>query len=71
MAFPDSVVDQAWIDANGHCERCSRDLMKSSRGLETVMGWEAHHKTAGGSDTVSNCEILCQDCHKKTQSYGG
>lgn len=25
-------------------------------------GWEAHHKTAvsaGGADTLSNCEILC------------
>ena len=36
-------------------------------------GWEAHHKTAaasGGSDTLSNCEILCIPCHKNTRTYG-
>lgn len=71
MAFPQFVVDQAWLDANGRCERCSKSLLKSSRGSETEYGWEAHHKTAGGDETVSNCEILCQACHKKTQTYGG
>jgi 5-methylcytosine-specific restriction endonuclease McrA len=71
MAFPQSVVDQAWVDANGHCERCGLELLKGSRGSESKYGWEAHHKTAGGPDTLSNCEILCQRCHKKTRSYGG
>jgi len=25
---------------------------------------------ADGADSLSNCEILCQKCHKNTQSYG-
>jgi 5-methylcytosine-specific restriction endonuclease McrA len=35
------------------------------------MGWEAHHITAedaGGKDILSNCEILCQQCHKMTRT---
>ena len=36
-------------------------------------GFEFHHKTAqsaGGYDTLSNCEFLCEECHKNTGSYG-
>ena len=81
MSFSDSVVEQAWERAEGRCEcrrsthnhvgRCNKGLWKGSQGLETEHGWEAHHITAGGADTLSNCEILCQDCHKKTRTYGG
>lgn len=71
MVFQNSVVDIAWIKANGQCERCGKELLKVARGKETALGWEAHHKIAGGSDMTSNCEILCQECHKKTKSYGG
>jgi len=73
MSFPQSIIDQAWIDAKGKCEQCKKDLSKASRGKETEVGWEAHHKTKTilGSDTLSNCKILCQSCHKKTRSYGG
>lgn len=71
MAFAQSVIDDAWRRAGGRCERCGRELLAQSRGSESVYGWEAHHKTAGDPDTVSNCEILCQDCHKQTRSYGG
>ncbi len=83
MAFPDDVVKQAWDRAGGRCEctrrnhghreRCNRPLIWFYRGLELPGGWEAHHKTAGkagGADTLSNCEILCQACHKATQTYG-
>jgi len=81
MAFPESVVKQAWDRSGGRCEcrrtthghsgRCSRTLLWPSRGKETSYGWEAHHINANGPDTLSNCEILCQDCHKKTRTYGG
>lgn len=84
MAFPDTVVQQAWNRAGGRCEctrerhghwgRCNRELVWAYRGRESQGGWEAHHiesEQAGGSDTLSNCEILCQPCHKATRSYGG
>jgi 5-methylcytosine-specific restriction endonuclease McrA len=41
-----------------------------NRGRETGRGaWEAHHivsQEAGGESTLSNCEILCWDCHSRT-----
>ena len=85
MAFSDAVVRAAWQRAGGRCEcgrsscghgpwRCGKVLNWYSRGNDYVSGgWEAHHKIAvssGGSDTLSNCEILCISCHKNTGSYG-
>lgn len=82
MAFPESVVREAWERADGKCEcrrsgtghnhsgRCSKTLAWGSRGAESSLGWEAHHISATGPDTLSNCEILCQPCHKATQTYG-
>jgi len=80
MAFSDDVVRQAWTRANGRCEcerrvcshsgRCSRPLVWEQRGKDTSNGWEAHHIVANGPDTLSNCEILCQPCHKNTYTYG-
>jgi len=76
MAFPDSVVDAAWIRAGGKCE-CRRvghvhsiphgsSLTRANRGREGRGAWEAHHRVRGGPDTLSNCEILCWDCHSRT-----
>jgi len=84
MAFSQTVVDAAWKRAGGKCEcnrsthghsgRCEKLLSYENRGKEGTRGaWEAHHivsVAAGGSDTLSNCEILCLDCHKLTRSYG-
>lgn len=82
MAFPDSVVAEAWKRSGGCCEctrsthghvgRCNAKLVPQARGNEKVLGgWEAHHVTAGGPDVASNCEILCLPCHVKTRTYGG
>lgn len=83
--FPDDVVSAALKRANGRCEctRTNKDCLKKhnyrrcyesgftlkNRGTRG----ETHHKTsqaAGGQDTLSNCEILCVDCHKATRTYG-
>lgn len=81
MSLPGLVVKQAWDRSqwkcecrrktHGHSGRCNRPLLWASRGKESSYGWETHHITASGPDTLSNCEILCQDCHKKTRTYGG
>ena len=85
MAFSDSVIAAAWQRAGGMCEcgrnscghgpwRCNKTLNWNARGNDYAAGgWEAHHKTAvasGGTDTLSNCEILCIACHKNTRTYG-
>jgi len=76
--FPGSVVDEAWIRSGGKCEctrtthshigRCNKMLLKSARGDRNgFFGWEAHHISSTGGDTLSNCEMLCWNpCHKAT-----
>lgn len=81
MAFSDETVLAAWKRAGGKCEcrrvshnhgynSCDKELVWENRGRESGRGaWEAHHITsvqAGGNDSLSNCEILCWDCHQKT-----
>ncbi|NIO38682.1 hypothetical protein GTO27_13450 [Candidatus Bathyarchaeota archaeon] len=77
MSFPDDVLLAAWKVAGpewskgGKCERCWKTLSWKNRGEAGAWGaWEAHPKTsmdAGGSDTVSSCEILCLSCYKATR----
>lgn len=83
MPFPQRVIEEAFVRSGGRCEchrehpgrteaphhgaRCPRTFTRYGG------GFEAHHITAesaGGSDTLSNCEILCTTCHQLTQSYG-
>ena len=85
MAFPKTVVDDAWKRSGGKCEctrtshghsaRCGKNLCYENRGKDGAWGaWEAHHRVSvasGGRDILSNCEMLCLDCHKKTRTYGG
>ena len=78
MAFSDETILQAWKRAGGKCEcrrashnhpyiRCNKELVWENRGREEGRGaWEAHHINSEGGDTLSNCEILCWDCHLKT-----
>lgn len=76
MPFSDDVIRQAWQRAGGRCEctrtthghpgRCNKVLILENRDREGNGAWEAHHITADGPDTLSNCEILCWDCHKRT-----
>ena len=82
MAFSEKVVKQAWERAVGKCEcrrkehnhdyvRCNKQLVWENRGREGKGAWEAHHINSNGMDILSNCEILCWECHKKTRSFGG
>ena len=77
MAFTDETVRRAWNRAGGRCEcrrkthdhsyvRCNKNLVWGNRGRDGRGAWEAHHRVSGGSDGLSNCEILCWDCHSKT-----
>jgi len=81
MCFSDETVQKAWCDAKGRCEcrrpshdhpftGCTNELVWESRGRDSGRGaWEVHHMMSvadGGGDELSNCEILCRECHKKT-----
>ncbi len=82
MAFSDTVKDDAFKRSGGRCE-CHRQHPgrtdaphHGGRGPRTFGrhgAWEAHHITAesaGGPDTLSNCEVLCEKCHQLTATYG-
>ncbi|MDD3976402.1 MAG: HNH endonuclease signature motif containing protein [Candidatus ainarchaeum sp.] len=73
MSFDETTIKLAWDRADGKCEKCKKQLLWESRGKESEYGWEAHHIKAvsdGGSDKLENCKILCQECHKRTHSFG-
>jgi 5-methylcytosine-specific restriction endonuclease McrA len=81
MAFSDQTKDDAFRRSGGRCE-CTRQHVgavaphhggRCPTTFSRYGNWEAHHKTSqysGGSDALSNLEVLCTACHKLTQSYG-
>ncbi|MDD8012498.1 MAG: HNH endonuclease signature motif containing protein [Acidobacteriota bacterium] len=83
MGFSQDTIKKAWQSADGRCEcrrishnhpyiRCNKALVWENRELEDAPGaWELHHITDvrnGGSDSLSNSEVLCWDCLTKTLS---
>jgi len=75
MPFPEDVVQQAWLRAGSRCEcgranhphgrrRCNKTLVEINKGREGEGNWETHRRSAGGSGTLNNCEILCWECHQ-------
>jgi 5-methylcytosine-specific restriction endonuclease McrA len=81
MAFSETVKDQAYRRSGGRCE-CNRQHAGATAPhhggrCPNTFGrngsWHAHHRTAvaaGGSDDLSNCEVLCIPCHQLTLTYG-
>lgn len=73
MAFSEIVKWEAFRRAGGHCESCGKELVWHNHNEGERGAWEAHHKTsvaAGGQDVLSNCKVLCLECHKRTYTYG-
>ena len=82
VPFSDDVINQAWERSGGRCEctrnshdhegRCPQTLIRENQGRRGYRGaWEAHHiesEDSGGPNTLSNCEILCWNCHAMTFS---
>jgi hypothetical protein len=74
MAFSEDVKARAYLRSTGQCEcrRSTCDVGHSGRCTKTLTATsgEYHHIVAGGDDTLSNCEYLCEPCHEATISYG-
>ena len=73
MAFSQSVIAQALLRAGNKCE-CKRTSHSHKGRCSSTYKLQAHHIVAvssGGKDILSNCEILCFTCHKKTSTFGG
>ena len=77
MAFSEATKDSAFARSGGRCE-CKRQAHRAHAGgrcttILSRLSPEYHHITAqrvGGSDGLSNCEVLCHPCHVLTDSYG-
>jgi HNH endonuclease len=77
LAFSEATKDQAYARSGGRCECTRQDGLHQGRCPTRVprrgQGVEYHHLTAesvGGSDGLSNCQVLCTRCHQRTASYG-
>ena len=73
MAFSEKTKSEAFTRANGRCESCGKQLVYGNHSEGERGEWEAHHKTAvasGGNDCLSNCKVLCLNCHKAIKTYG-
>lgn len=77
MAFSEEVLRQAWERAGGQCEctrrthrhfytPCGRFLKWDKRNEAAVGGWAARRLKTFEGDTVSNCEVVCMECHDAT-----
>lgn len=78
MAFSDTDVEICFRVIGGKCEcsrqhsqhwgrRCNRPLIWENRGRTGWGAWETHHKDGNpNNDSITNCEILCWDCHALT-----
>ena len=77
MAFSESIKDEAFKRSGGMCE-CTRTSHLNHTGrcskILTRYGTEYYHvvsQDAGGTEDLSNCEVLCTICHRQIRSNGG
>ncbi len=73
MAFSDEVLRKAWERAGGKCEcrvrthhhgfqACDELLRWDKREQPDPEGWKARQRSAGGDESLVNCEIVCWEC---------
>jgi 5-methylcytosine-specific restriction endonuclease McrA len=75
MAFSEVTKLKVLIRAGYRCECTRRDLLHIGRCPVAITRATAefnhlHADRLGGGDSPSNCEALCQKCHRLTASYG-
>ncbi len=79
MAFTEETVDKVFARTGGKCE-CAREHAgqksphhggKCPRAVLRYGLGEAHHikdPSAGGSDSLENCEFICYECQHAIQA---
>lgn len=64
--FPMWIVVKRWKKYGGTCEGCGKSLCWDNRGRYGRGKWEAHSISGLHRPTISDCRILCWDCHRDT-----
>lgn len=60
-----SMLEQAWNNSGGYCERCSARLIWERRGCKGGWGkWVAHSISGLQKPSLADYKILCWDCHR-------
>jgi hypothetical protein len=72
--FPDSVVKEAFIRADGECEciddnhdhsgKCNNLMIYNMRGMDFPGGWETCQISSEKPLDAGNCRIVCIGCYK-------
>jgi len=65
-SFKDDIVLHQWKWSSGRCERCRKQLTFEDKDRESRGKWVAHSRSRRYIDTISDCMILCWECHKIT-----
>ena len=76
MAISQETRSELYSRAGGRCECTMRVCDHHRAGARCPRGlvapyWDAHHRSAGGPDTLGNLIAMCATCHKNTRTYGG
>lgn len=67
--FPESVKDLAYERSGGRCECVRQDCWHVGRCRNTFTrggAWEPHRIWPKGADTLYNCQVLCVECHERS-----
>ena len=75
MAITEERRRALYRRAGGRCECVMSVCSHHGTGQRCKHGlhggaWEAHHRSRGGGDGLSNLIAMCATCHKNTRTYG-
>ena len=63
--IPPSILEQAWHNSGGCCQRCGSRLAWERRGCKGGWGkWVAHSISGLQKPSLADYEILCWNCHR-------
>jgi hypothetical protein len=67
MQIPSLIVEKAWENSGGYCQRCGETLTWKNRGGNKGRGkWVAHSISGLQKPSLTDYKILCWWCHRQT-----
>ena len=64
--IPSSMLEQAWYNSGGFCQRCGSRLVWGRRGVKGGWGrWVVHSVSGLQKPSLADYKILCWGCHRR------